>query len=302
MSELVRGAQRGCLRALSIRLLAVLIVVPLGCVLVFLPLYLVMQMDVSIWVLVISLTLFLLILFGGGGALVALTLHRRTRQLDSLFTPLGLTGSPYQLLFRQYRGRIGDRHISVCFFRGPTLDIEVETSLQTRLAVTERDADTSFLAQLFGREPLRLEDERLSDLMMFALDETWSRRLLGEGDVPALLHRLVRFEGPFVRRQILLGPGKLRLRLFGNRNLFRFEIDPEGAAQWARDLLALVKAAEKIPEPEVLAEETGAERLAASMRERNPYTLIAVTVVAVLGAFGCAGALGVAAFLWVSAQ
>jgi hypothetical protein len=302
MSEFVRGAQRGCLRSLSIRLLSVLIVVPLACLFVFLPLILVTRFEMSVWVLLISSALFLLIIFGGGGGWAALTIYRRARQLDALFVPLGLSGSPYQLFFRQYHGRIGDRHVSVYFYRGPTLDVEVDTSLQTRLAVTGRDVDNTFFSQLFSKEPLQLQDEELGDLMVFALDEEWSRQLLAAGNVPSLLHRLLRFEGPFVRRHVALGPGRLRQRLFGNRNLFRFEIDPEEAAQWVHDLLTLVKTAERLPGPEVPAEETGAERLAASVRQTNPNAIIAVTVAAVLLAFGCAAAVGVAAFLWVSAQ
>jgi len=302
MSELVRGAQRGCLRALSIRVLAILVVVPLGCLLILLPAYLVMQMDLSIWVLVISSALYLLILFGGGGGLLAFTVYRRSRHLDALFTPLGLHGSLYQFFFRQYHGRIGDRHVSAYFFRGPTLDIEVGTSLQTRLTVTERDVDTSVLARTFGKEPLSIADERLSDLIIFGIDEKWARALLREEGVSDLLHQLIRFEGPFVRRQVLLGPARLRLRLFGNRNLFRFDLKPEQAERWVRGLLTLIKMAETVPDPEVLSEETGAERLATSIRQRSPYTWMAITLVAILAIYACAGAVGVATFLFLTAR
>ena len=62
MGTILKDYSRGCGRSLVIRLLAVLIVVPLGCVFIFVPLWLVTSLEMSIWILVISSFFFLAIL------------------------------------------------------------------------------------------------------------------------------------------------------------------------------------------------------------------------------------------------
>jgi hypothetical protein len=294
----------GCTRSLLIQVIAVLIVVPLVCVLVFLPLTLVGRSDLSIWWLIIPVSLFLLISLGGGIGTLVLVLSRRTRQTDALFTPLGLVGSPYSLFFRQYHGVVQGRDVAVYYYRGPTLEIEVETPLQTRLGATGQHADTNALARLLNRQPLSLADPALSAFAVFGLDEAWSRELLAQTETPGLLQRLIHFEGSFTRRQVLLRPGWLRLHLFGSRNLLDFTLDvaPDQVHQWFDGLLALLRLAEGLPAPQVTAEESPAERMARSIRDRNPYLVPAITVGAIVVIFFCAIAIGVAAFLWATAQ
>ena len=151
MSTILRETRMGCLRSLAIQAIAALIVVPLSCVLIFIPLALVSRSDLSIWWLIIPAGLFLLVVLAGGPGMLALVLSRRTRQLDALFTPIGLAGSPYSLFFRQYHGTVQGRQVAVYFYRGPSLEIDVETPLQTRLAVTGQHADTNALARLLNR-------------------------------------------------------------------------------------------------------------------------------------------------------
>lgn len=302
MSIVLQEWHKGCWRSLSIRLLAVLIVVPLACVLIFIPLWLVTSLELSIWFLIIPAGLFLLILFGGAAATIVLVVRRRAQRFDALFAPLGLTGGVYQMFFRQYHGTLEGREVCVYFHRGPTLEIEVTTPLQTRLSVTQRNVDTLALAPVFGREPLSLTDPGLDELTVFSLDEPWARALLAHPEAPDLLRGLVTFEGPFTRRSLLLQPGWLRLHLFGNRNLFRFDISPEQAQQWVGDLLALLTISERLPGPQITAEESSAERFARSVRNRNPYLVPAITVGMVLVMLACAAAAGVAAYLWALTQ
>ena len=100
MSTMFQEYGRGCGRSMVIQLIAVAIVIPLACVLIFIPLGFVGQGGQSIWFLIIPASLFLFILFGGGLAFVVVVMYRRIRELDALFTPLGLTGSLYQMFFR----------------------------------------------------------------------------------------------------------------------------------------------------------------------------------------------------------
>ncbi len=288
MSRIAREAGTGCARAATIRIVAVLIVLPLFCILIFVPLALVSRTDLHPAYLAVPAGLFLLLLFGGGFGWFAWVLARRRKHLDAVCTPLGLSGNLYQMFFRQYRGQVGGRRVSVYFYRGPAVEVEIETSLQTRLAVTEGDAETAFLARLFDRRPLALDDPAMDGLAAMGLDEGWVRRLLAQPQVPELLRRLVTFSGAYTRRHVILRPGGLRLFLFGSGRLFDFNFDvtPEGFRSWVEDLLALVQVAEALPPPEVTDEESSAERVARGLRERNPYLVPAITAGA-MGLFMC---------------
>jgi hypothetical protein len=288
LSRFAREAGTGCARAATIRIVAVIVVVPLFCILILLPLGLAIQTEVHPGWLAVPAGLFLLLLFGGGFGALAWILARRRKHLDAVCTPLGLRGSLYQMFFRQYHGEAAGRRVAVYFYRGPAVEVEVETSLPTRFAVTEGDAETAFLARLFDRQPLALDDAALDGLAVMGLDEGWARQLLAQPEVPALLRRLVTFPGTYTRRHVILRPGSLRLFLFGSGRLldFSFDVTPEGFRSWVEDLLALVQAAEALPAPAITDEETSAERLARGLRERNPYLLPAITAGAV-GVFFC---------------
>jgi hypothetical protein len=304
MSTMLSEAGRGCGRSLVIQVIAVVIVVPLACLLIFLPLSFVSRSNLSIWYLIIPASLFLLILFGGGAGAMAFVFTRRARHLDTVFTPLGLTGQLYQMFFRQYHGSVEGREVGVYLYRGPSLELDISTSLQTRLGVTQQQRDTLFLARLFNREPLSLTDPALDGLTVFALDEDWTRKLLARPGVPELLQRLAAFESSFTRRHVLLRPGWIRLHLFGSRNLldFKFDITPEQGRQWLDDLATLARIAESLPAPQITDEESSAERLASSLRNRSPYLVPAITVGVILAVILCSVAVGVAAFLFASAQ
>jgi hypothetical protein len=304
MSTFLQERLTGCGRSLTIYLIAVLIAVPLVCLLVFVPLLLVGRFDLSPWYLIIPAGLFLLILWGGAPAVIVLVLYRRARHLDTVFTPLGLTGRVYQLFFRQYRGATEGRQVDVCLYRGPSVEMDISTPLQTRLGVTGQHADTLALSRLLGREPLPLADPTLDGLTVFALDETWTRTLLAQPEVPDLLRRLIAFEGSFTRRHVLLRPGWLRLHLFGSRRWldFTFDIAPEQARLWLDDLLALARIAESLPAPQVTAEASSAERFAQSLRSRNPYLVPAIVFGVFLVTLLCALAIGAVVFVWATTQ
>lgn len=304
MAEVTRGLGRGCSRSLIIQGAAVavtlVVIVPLFLLLIVLPLGLVSNTDMSPWLLAVPAGLFLLLIHGGLIAGLVVVLRRRKRRLDAAFEPLGLTGSPYLLWFRQYHGTRAGREVAAYVSRGPALEIEAPTPLRTRLSVTGEHADTRAAARLLGRTPLPLEDPALAGLTVFARDPLWARRLLAHPEVPPLLARLIHFEGWFVRRQVILMPGRLRLHLFGNRNLFRWELPPAQVAQWVDEVLALARRAEAQPAPEVTAEETQAERAAHALRTSNPYLLPAITLGLGLLLVLCTVGAGVIAYLLVA--
>lgn len=271
MSTLAKDFARGCGRAAVIRVIAMVIGLPLACICVLVPLLLLAR-DFQPWTLAVTVVLWLIPVFVGGAIFpVGVVLWRKAR-LDELFVPLGLIGKVYQTRFRQYHGQVQGRQVDVYFHRGPVIEIEVDTALQTRLGVTNRQSDTRFFAGLMGRQPLTFDDPALSDLTVFGADEAWAQSLLAIPDAVELLRRLTALDSSvFTRQQVILRPGTFELMLSGNRRMFGLDISPQQARAWLDDLLQLVHTAERLPAPQVTAELTSAEQSVRKLRQRNPY-------------------------------
>jgi hypothetical protein len=232
-------------RSCLLGLMAPAIILPLGCVCIFIPLWLVTEFDVTIWVLIVSSILYFLVVVGGGIGATVWVLLRRKRRLDAVFTPLGLTGGQYMLTGRQYQGAVDGRQVSARFYRGPTLEVRLSTPLQTRFGVAEEGATTLPLARLAGQQPLDLEAPELSGLHVFARDEGWARSLLADSEARTRIRRLMNAaEDWALVRQVILEPGTFCLRLYRSRHLFKYEIRPEDVRQWLDDLRALARIAE----------------------------------------------------------
>ena len=136
MSTLAKDIARGYGRAFVIRMIAVAIGLPLGCLLVGAILLIVNAFHDRPWIIAIITGGLLALVFGGSSLFVLISVLRRKAQMDAVFVPLGLAGDAYQTYFRQYHGQAAGRTVSVYFYRGPFLEIELPTSLQTRLGVT----------------------------------------------------------------------------------------------------------------------------------------------------------------------
>ncbi|MCP4539144.1 MAG: hypothetical protein GY832_18565 [Chloroflexi bacterium] len=279
MSKFLSAISKDYARSFVITLISVLVVVPLTCLLIFVPLGIVTRSNASIWWLIVPAGLFLLITIGGAWGTLGLSLYRRKRWLDTVFVPLGLTGSTYTLSGRQYQGTVQGREVTARFYRGPTLDLYVSTPLQTRLGVGEKSQMGLAVAGLFNRQPLLLDDLDLEALSIFALDEEWARLLWADSEAKVLLQRLMRAgESWVLMHQVHLQPGRLYMRLYRNKNLFKYGFTPEEVQQWLDDLMALARITESLPAPQVTAEETAAERLVRSGR----VTSIALLIVAAI--------------------
>lgn len=300
MSRFFQAISQDYARGLVIGLISTLVVVPLTCLFIFVPLWMVGRFEASIWVLIVPASLYLLILLGGGWGAVAWTFFRRKRWLDSVFTPLGLTGRAYMYGGRQYEGTVEGREVTVRFYRGPTLDLYVGTPLRTRLGIAERSRVGLAVASIFNRQPLSLEDPDLDAWSVFALDEDWARSLLAHPEAKGLLQRLMGAGDSWaLMQQVHLQPGAFYLRLYRNKNLFRYSIAPEEARQWLDDMTALARVAEGLPAPRVAAEETSAERLARSGRIAP---IVWIVIAALFGIPLCLLTIGAAIFFVVSIQ
>jgi hypothetical protein len=133
---------------------------------------------------------------------------------------------------------------------------------------------------------------------VFALDEDWARSLLSDPKAKMLLLRLMQAgESWTLMQQVHLRPGTFLLRLYRNKNLFRYSVAPEEAQDWLDDMLALARIAEALPAPQVTTEETAAEQLVRTGRT----TSIALIIVAVfLGVPVCLAVILAAVFLLIA--
>jgi hypothetical protein len=271
MSTIGKDIARGCGRATVIRIIAVAIGLPLGCALIGLLLLLTNALASTPWLLAIAVLATLLVFTVAIVAAIAIPVYLRKQRLDAVFEPLGLTGGTYNTFFRQYHGTVQDQQVDVYLSRGPLLEMETSTSLQTRLGVTGAHGDTRFLAGLAGKQPLSLSSPDLQDLTVFAPDEDWARSLLDNEHAAELLRQLIAQTDSWTRQQIVLRPGTFKLMLSGSTRLFGFDLTPEQVGQHLGDLLRLARIAERLPSPHVTAELTSAEELANRVRKANPY-------------------------------
>jgi hypothetical protein len=265
MSKLASQPLRAGCQGLLITLVAVAIVLPLGCLLIYIPLGVSQHIEsgpASVVVMAAPAILFFLIIVGGGWGFLLWSIRRRAARLDAAFTPLGLTGERVMLTMRAYHGQFRGRQASVTFRRGPTLELFLDTPVQTRLSIDEPERMTTAIAGWAGRQPLSFSDPRLDGLRVFAADEHWARALLADLRTPALLRRLIEFEGPFVVRRVEFLPGSVALHLHFNKKWlgFEIEVEPDQARQWLDALAALAEIAESLPSPQVTSQASALEQ------------------------------------------
>jgi hypothetical protein len=156
------------------------------------------------------------------------------------------------------------------------------------------------MAGLFNRHPLALADPDLETLSVFPLDEDWTRSLLAYPGAKRLLLRLMTAGDSWaLMQQVYLQPGTLYLRLYRNKNLFRYSVTPEEAQQWLDDLMALARIAEALPTPQVTTEETQMEQL---VRSGSIVSIVWIVVALVLGLPLCLLTIGSVIFLLFALQ
>ncbi len=212
-------------------------------------------------------TFFLLV---GPALLAAWAVRRRNARFDALFSPLGLAGFPFALQYRRYDGSLRGRRLQAFVSRGPRVVIEADTAVATRMGVTADAGDTLILAGLLGESPIRFANSRFEGLVVFGKEEAWIRRLLTEPAVLALLVRLLLFDGPLARRQVVLRPGALTLTFQLSTAFLRWIPTPEQAKDWSEALTELAKIAEGVPEPATALAPTPLEAGIGSIRGFSP--------------------------------
>jgi hypothetical protein len=250
MQKLFKTMLQDHLRAVIISLISAVIAIPLICACIFIPIAIANQANdetSALLIMVIPACLFLLIMIGGSFGTIFFVFSRRARQYDGIFAPLGLEGKMYMLSGRRYQGTVQGRQMDVKVYRGPALDMQITTPLQTKLSVANSDTVSVGLARVFGREPLPLSDPGLSGMTVFTHDEGWTHSLLANAEVQDSLRRLILNDGGYLMRQVHLEPGKLRLFLYRSRQMFKFGITADEVSQWVDALISIARIAESLP-------------------------------------------------------
>ncbi|MDX9736446.1 MAG: hypothetical protein RBU36_20115, partial [Thermoanaerobaculia bacterium] len=208
----------------------------------------------------------------------------RNAAFDRMFRALGLAGFPYAVQYRRYEGTYGGRRFQGFFSRGPRLALEADVAVWTRFGVTAGAGDTQLLAALAGKKPIRFAVPAFDGLDVFGEEDAWVRRLLAEPGVPTLLARLLRYQGPFARRQLALRPGALNVTFHLSTAFLNWVPSSAQVKDWADALVALADVAERVPPPEVPVAPTRLEQQVDSVRRMgfavNPGALALGTMLA----------------------
>ncbi|MBP7675016.1 MAG: hypothetical protein KBB14_01750 [Thermoanaerobaculia bacterium] len=190
----------------------------------------------------------------------------RNTAFDRMFGSLGLAGFPYAVQYRRYEGTYGGRRFQGFFSRGPRFALEADVAVRTRFGITAGSGDTRLLAALAGKPPIRFAVPAFEGLDVFGEEEAWVRRVLSEPGVPALLGRLLRFQGPFARRQLVLRPGALNVTFHLSTAFMNWIPSTAQIRDWADALVTLAEIVERVPPPEVAIAPTRLEQQVDSVR------------------------------------
>ena len=283
------------MRSLIITLFSTAIIAPMFCVCVILPVWLYSESGSNLWMVLLGpIFLFLMLNIAGIGGVFFLA-ERRNSRIDAIFAPWGLTGSAYNIFFRQYHGIVRGRNVSIYFHRGPVLEINVGTSLQTRMGASR--STPAQIERWLGRASANLTRLMPEGINVNTIDNHWFRRMVSHPGARDLLNRLTAPQSFFIFRHILLTPGNLKLYYAGGTNLLNFELNYAQTSSWLNDLLRLAHMAELAPAPTRADTESELERMDRSFRKNSIFmTWILAAVVGT--SLGCLVSIILAAFLF----
>jgi hypothetical protein len=181
----------------------------------------------------------------------------RANRLDAVFAPFGLIGKAYLWNGRQYHGLLAGRQVDAYFYRGPNLDIYLASPIHTRLGIGPKGRLAQAGSRMTAQRELNLHDPDLEQLGIYALDEQWSREILGNHTAREAILRLITPQPGFEFRNLLLQPEAIQLQV----NHFNLAgITAERFQSWVNDLVALATIVEAQPVPGIKDEATPLER------------------------------------------
>ncbi len=220
-------------------------------------------------------TLFLFFLIGIGIFIWSNRLiHGRTIRLDAAFAPLGLAGKGFALNGRQYHGVIDNRHVDIYFYRGPTLDIYLSASINTRMGIGLKGSHHRMASSLLHHPEMLMADPELSHFGFYPLDEAWGRALLEAPVSKQVVLRLMAAAPGLEFRNLVFQPEAVHLQI--NRiNLA--DITGDKVSAWLNDLISLAVIAESLPTPHSMVTASSMERRARLSRSDFTLPLVGLT-------------------------
>jgi hypothetical protein len=250
-----------------------------------------------------------IVLVGGGLAALAVLLGIplvvalgvivwRARTLDAIFTPLGLSGKMYLIYGRHYQGQLAGREADAYLFRGPTVELRLQTRVRTRVQFFRRDSIPVGVAGALSKHPLT-PIPGLEEYAVYALDEVWTRGWLADAQTVQAVQTLMTLGAEWaIFRSLELWAGELILRLNRSRRLFFGSIPLESARAWFEALQTLARSAETQPAP--AATDTFIQGESCQQRERinkiQTWAIVFIVFVMPL----CFIAIGILVFLLAS--
>jgi hypothetical protein len=177
---------------------------------------------------------------------VGLIAFRRARQFDPLVTPLGLDGSIYAIMWRQYTGMFEGREARVRVIRGPRIELRLAGDVNTRMAVGTRTAFGKTIASVANIRTVELTDPDFAHLAASGRDPDWTRALLTDPDTREAVLRLTRDVAATEMRTLVVEPGALRLSI----NYVPLSIlTTDNLRVWLTDMATVAGVAERLPAP-----------------------------------------------------
>ncbi len=284
MSRVLKTISHDISRGFLIGFVALLIVIP-GAILFLVLLYENNHQTISDAFLIVAGVVWMGVFLGGMLLFITTTNRRRKKWLDSVFNPLGLTGRRTMVNWWQYTGSVNGREMLARFYRGPTLDLIVNTPLQTRFVVATPNELTNALSNGSQKPPMRVSTVELQGMTISALDEDWFIRLCDSSEFAGCLARLLQAgESWALLKQVILAPGQIQLTLYRNKNLFKYDFTADEVKTWLDDLLLLLQIAESAPAPMVTAELSNLEKAARSGKLTRRAVWIVIAFFLVIGA------------------
>jgi hypothetical protein len=301
--KLIQSYAKGCLTRTGLSLLLTFAAfLFFGCLCAGLALIpeTVIDPDVKGLLFVGAIPCFGLTLTGGVVAWVLINNQRIYNQFDQAFTPLGLTRSRYLLRGLQYQGSFRGRQVNVYYhvsggryLRVPNLEIYLKGNFRTRLGIGTQNALSRLGGALMQQPALDPGDPAYEGLLVYPLDENWSRQLLGDHAARDAIVRLVGKDTPGVRG-LRFDPEAISLVL---RHFSLAILTPEAVRQWLDDLLALTEVAEGLPPPAQTAQASDWERAGRSDRGRFLLPALGIGLLLILCPFVITGCVFLALFL-----
>jgi len=215
------------------------------------------------------------------GAWIIVKQANRGRRADAMFAALGLPARAYYWRGRQAHGSIHGRQVDVYVApQGMALQLEwyVASAARTRLSLALKGALGHAAAKAMKPEWLTLtQSPDLNHLLATPFDPDWARVLLADESARAAIAKLCAPAPGRETRALNITPSAIYWIV---NALPDSALTLDNARRWLDDLMALAKAAERVPAPANPAEEYAVEQRARVGRGQGALR-VALIIIAV---------------------